>query len=163
MSICRHQRISPFSRTTWVRGSRTVNSIRLAVLMAFSVLAAGPPSAAVAHHSFATFDNNKTVTLVGTVKTFEWTNPHTWIWLVVTDSKGVDQIWGIEGAAPGELTRHGWTRHSVNTGDKITLDIHPLRDGRAGGSYSRVTFADGHSLSAGPPPPIGAPAPPVDK
>lgn len=146
MSICRHQRIRP-----------------LAVLMAFSVLAAGLPPCAVAHHSFATFDNTKTVTLVGTVKTFEWTNPHTWIWLVVTDAKGAGQVWGIEGAAPGELTRHGWTRHSLNAGDKITLDIHPLRDGRAGGSYSRVTFADGHSLSAGPPPPIGAPAPPVDQ
>jgi hypothetical protein len=131
--------------------------------VALSVLAAGLPPGAVAHHSFATFDNTKTVTLVGTVKTFEWTNPHTWIWLVVTDAKGVDQVWGIEGAAPGELTRHGWTRHSINPGDKITLDIHPLRDGRAGGSYSRVTFADGHSLSAGPPPPIGAPAPPVDQ
>ena len=131
--------------------------------MAFSVLAAGLPPCAVAHHSFATFDNTKTVTLVGTVKTFEWTNPHTWIWLVVTDAKGAGQVWGIEGAAPGELTRHGWTRHSLNAGDKITLDIHPLRDGLAGGSYSRVTFADGHSLSAGPPPPIGAPAPPVDQ
>src|SRR5271168_1353019 len=105
MSICRHQRIRPLSATTRVRVIRMVNSIRLAVVMALCGLAAGLPFGAVAHHSFATFDNNKTVTLVGTVKTFEWTNPHTWIWLVVTDAKGVDQVWGIEGAAPGELTR----------------------------------------------------------
>jgi Family of unknown function (DUF6152) len=151
------------STIQWGRLSLTLRSIRLAALLTFSVLAAGLPPFAVAHHSFATFDNNKTVTLMGTVKTYEWTNPHTWIWLVVVDGKGVEQVWGIEGAAPGELTRHGWTRHSLNPGDKITLDIHPLRDGRAGGSYSRVTFADGHSLSAGPPPPIGAAGPPVDR
>jgi Family of unknown function (DUF6152) len=143
--------------------SSTVKSIRFALVMGCAGLTAALPLNANAHHSFATFDNNKTVTLAGTVKTFEWTNPHTWIWLVVTDAKGVEQVWGIEGAAPGELTRHGWTRRSLNPGDKITLDIHPLRDGRAGGSYSRVTFADGHTLSAGPPPPIGAPAPPVDQ
>jgi Family of unknown function (DUF6152) len=132
-----------------------LGAFRIAGMLATGVLAAALPRVAAAHHSFATFDNTKTVTLVGTVKTFEWTNPHTWIWLVVPDGKGAEQVWGLEGTAPGELTRHGWNRHSINPGDKITVDIHPLRDGRAGGSYSRVTFADGRSLSAGAPPPIG--------
>ena len=111
---------------------------------------------AIAHHSFATFDNTKIVKLTGTVKTFEWTNPHSWIWLVVADDKGGEQVWGLEGTAPGELTRHGWNRHSINPGDKIMVEIHPLRDGRAGGSYSRVTFVDGHELDAGGPGPGSA-------
>jgi hypothetical protein len=142
----------------------SLQPFRIAFLLAAGALAAALSPCASAHHSFATFDSTKTLTLVGTVKSFEWTNPHTWIWLVVADGKGGEQIWGLEGTAPGELTRHGWTRHSISPGDKITLDIHPLRDGRAGGSYSRVTFADGHSLDAGRagPGPDGA-APPASE
>jgi hypothetical protein len=140
-----------------------LGSFRLAVLLACGALAAALPRGAAAHHSFATFDNTKTVTLAGTVKTFEWTNPHTWIWLVVSDGKGAEQVWGLEGAAPGELTRHGWNRRSINPGDKITVGIHPLRDGRAGGSYASVTFADGHSLTTGSPPGAGAPAPHAER
>jgi hypothetical protein len=143
----------------WGRNVTNLRSFRAAVLLAFGALGAALPHGASAHHSFATFDNAKTLTLTGTVKEFEWTNPHTWIWLVVSDGKGAEQVWGLEGTAPGELTRHGWSRHSISPGDKISVDIHPLRDGRAGGSYSRVTFADGHSLSAGAPPGTGAPGP----
>jgi hypothetical protein len=113
---------------------------------------------ALAHHSFAMFDMSKTLTLSGTVTNFEWTNPHSWIWIQVPDGKGGSQLWGLEGQAPGELTRHGWTRHSINVGDKISVQIHPLKDGQLGGSFREVTLADGTVLSSGMS--IGAPPPP---
>jgi hypothetical protein len=102
-----------------------------------------------AHHSFAMFDMSKTPTLTGTVTNFEWTNPHSWIWMQVQDGKGGSQLWGLEGQAPGELTRHGWTRHSINIGDKISVQFHPMNDGRLGGSFQVVTLADGTELSSG--------------
>jgi hypothetical protein len=113
---------------------------------------------ATAHHSFAMFDMTKTLTLSGTVTNFEWTNPHSWLWIQVPDGKGGSQLWGLEGQAPGELTRHGWTRHSVNVGDKVSVQIHPLKDGQLGGSFGVVTFANGTVLSSGMS--IGAPPTP---
>lgn len=126
-------------------------------LLLLWLLAVGAGSAS-AHHSFAMFDMSKTLTLAGTVANFEWTNPHSWLWIQVPDGKGGSQLWGLEGQAPGELTRHGWTRHSINVGDKISVQIHPLKDGQLGGSFQVVTFADGTVLTAGMS--IGAPPPP---
>ena len=95
---------------------------------------------AFAHHSFAMFDNNKTVTLDGTVKEFQWTNPHSWVQLVVHDqTSGKDVEWSIEGGSPNGLERQGWTRHSLKPGDKAAVDIHPLKDGTAGGSLVDAT------------------------
>ena len=128
-------------------------------LIAFLLWAAS--EAALAHHSFAMFDMSKTLTLAGTVTNFEWTNPHTWLWIQVPDAKGAGQLWGLEGQAPGELTRHGWTRHSVNVGDKITVQIHPLKDGQLGGSFGVITFADGTVLAAGMS--LGPQAPPSNQ
>jgi hypothetical protein len=110
---------------------------------------------AAAHHSFAQFDMSKTLTLNGTVRTLEWTNPHLWLWLDVPDGKGGEKVWGLEGAAVGEMSRRGWSRQIVKPGDKITVEIHPLRDGRAGGSLGKVTLADGSVLAGGQAP--GAP------
>lgn len=90
---------------------------------------------AFAHHSFAMFDNQKSVTLEGTVKEFQWTNPHSWVQLVVSDPKtGKDVEWSIEGGALNLLARQGWTRNSLKPGDKATIVVHPLKDGTAGGS-----------------------------
>jgi hypothetical protein len=136
---------------------KTVNLKRPLLLLWLLGVGAGTGSA-FAHHSFAMFDMSKTVTLAGTVTNFEWTNPHTWLWIQVPDSNGGSQLWGLEGHAPGELVRHGWTRHSINVGDKISVQIHPLKDGELGGSIAAVTFADGTVLSSGMS--IGAPPPP---
>jgi hypothetical protein len=124
----------------------------------FALLLWAGCGSALAHHSFAMFDMSKTLTLAGTVTNFEWTNPHSWIWIQVPDGKGGSQLWGLEGQAPGELTRHGWTRHSINVGEKISVQIHPLKDGQLGGSFREVTLADGTVLSSGMS--IGAPPPP---
>lgn len=105
---------------------------------------------AVAHHSVADYDMDHTVTIRGTVRTLEWTNPHMWLWVDVPDASGAPQSWGIEGASPANMTRRaGWTKRSVTPGDKVSVDLHPFRDGRNGGSIVRVTTADGHVLASG--------------
>ena len=99
-------------------------------------LAAAP---AFAHHSFAMFDNQKNVTLEGTVKEFQWTNPHSWIQLVVKDASGKEVEWSIEGSSPNNLARFGWTRTSVKPGDRAQIVIHPMKSGQIGGSLVKIT------------------------
>jgi hypothetical protein len=103
---------------------------------AVAALAAAP---AFAHHSFAMFDNQKNVTLEGTIKEFQWTNPHSWVQIVVKDAAGKDVEWSIEGGSPNGLARSGWKRTSLKAGDKAVVVIHPLKDGTAGGSLVTVT------------------------
>ncbi len=106
---------------------------------------------AAAHHSFATYDRTKTVTIKGTVKTFQWTNPHCVLWVVIQPAGGGDpQEWSIETTSPGVLTRSGWTRHSLNPGDRVSVEFNPLRDGSHGGGLNSVTLLDtGQTLKAG--------------
>jgi hypothetical protein len=95
---------------------------------------------AFAHHSFAMFDNAKTVTIEGTVKDYQWTNPHSWVQLMVKDpATGKDVEWSVEAGSPNGLARQGWSRHSAKPGDKASIDIHPLKDGSAGGSLISMT------------------------
>ena len=95
------------------------------------VLAALP---AGAHHSFAMFDFTRTVTIHGTVKEFQWTNPHTWIQLMVVDSSGKEAEWSIEASSAITMSRQGWTRAALKPGDHVVVVIHPLKDGTRGGS-----------------------------
>jgi hypothetical protein len=103
---------------------------------------------AAAHHSFAMFDNSKTVTYSGVVKEVQWANPHVWVELVVTDN-GKTDTYHFEGGAVPVLKRVGWTRDSVKSGDKLTVATHPFRDGRPGGSLERVTLPNGKIVAAG--------------
>ena len=96
-------------------------------------------SGASAHHSFAMFDSQKNVTLNGTVKEFQWTNPHSWIQVMVKDASGKDIEWSIEGGSPNGLARQGWKRTSLKAGDKVAIVIHPLKDGTSGGSLVDVS------------------------
>jgi hypothetical protein len=104
------------------------------------------PAIAVAHHSFAMFDMNKDVTLQGTVRQFQWLSPHSWLDLEVTDDAGKQTRWSLEMGAPSALYRRGWRQTSLKHGDKVTATLHPLRDGRQGGSLVSVTLADGTHL-----------------
>jgi len=98
---------------------------------------------AAAHHSFAMFDQTKSVTVVGTVKEFHWTNPHVSLWVYATPKPGAaPELWTIELTSPGNLTRAGWTRHSVSPGDKVSVAIAPLRDGSHGGGFKKLVFTD---------------------
>ncbi|HTX23597.1 MAG TPA: DUF6152 family protein [Steroidobacteraceae bacterium] len=110
------------------------------ILAAAALLAAG---GAEAHHSTAMFDMHKDVTLDGTIKRFDWTNPHTWIVFVVPNAQGGMDEYGIEGMSPNYLVRNGWSKHTLMPGDKVELTIHPLRDGRKGGFDVSVKWPDG--------------------
>ena len=102
---------------------------------------------ALAHHSFAMFDAGKTITLQGTVKELEWTNPHAWIRMTTLDaSTGQAVEWAFEMGSPGQLGARGLKADSLKPGDKITLQAHPMKDGSHGGQYMSATLADGRSL-----------------
>src|SRR4029077_11023160 len=87
---------------------------------------------ALAHHSFAMFDATKNVTLDGTVKEFEWTNPHSWIRITVADAAGTSREWAIEMNSPAQNAQRGWKSDTLRPGDKVSLVIHPLKDGSRG-------------------------------
>jgi hypothetical protein len=95
----------------------------------------------MAHHSTAMFDMENTVEIKGTVKEFQWTNPHTW---TVVTVDGED--YGLEGMSPNYLGRNGWTKNTLKHGEAVTLQIHPLKDGRKGGFMVSVKFKDGTVL-----------------
>ena len=107
-------------------------------LIAVAALAVSA-SAAYAHHSFAMFDNTKEQTLEGTIKDFQWTNPHIWIQVNVPGADGKVTEWSIEGGSPNGLKRSGWSKKSMNAGDKVVMKIHPLKDGTSGGSFMSAT------------------------
>jgi hypothetical protein len=107
------------------------------------VLVAIPASA---HHSFTMFDNSKTVVITGTIKDFQWTNPHTWTWIEVTNDAGVAETWGIEGMSPNFLGRRGWTKDTLKPGDRVSITIFPLKNGLKGGTFLRAKLADGREM-----------------
>jgi hypothetical protein len=116
--------------------------------IAAAVVFAGVAAAQVslpAHHSFAVFDITSERTVTGTVSKFEWTNPHTFIFVDVPNDKGVVETWAIEGMSPNYLGRRGWSKTSVKPGDKITITVRPLKDGKAGGMFVRALL-DGKTL-----------------
>ena len=104
-----------------------------------------------AHHSFAAFDMSKEQTITGVVSRFDWTNPHTFIWVDVTNDKGVVETWGIEGMSPNFLGRRGWSKTSVKPGDKITVSVRPLKEGKTGGMFIRAQIGDRVLLPGGAP------------
>ena len=103
-----------------------------------------------AHHSFSMFDQTKITTVTGTVKEFNWVNPHVSLWVYAAAKEGeTPELWTIELTSPGNLTRVGWTRHSISPGDKIAVEIAPLRDGTHGGAFRQATLTDtGQVLTA---------------
>lgn len=110
-------------------------------------------STAGAHHSFAMFDRSQTETIAGTVKEFELINPHGWLRVMVPDAKGVQSEWSVELGGAGQLERFGWSQNAVHPGDKVTVQLHPLRDGSYGGQLVSVTLPDGKVLGQRPPGP----------
>src|SRR5688572_14256209 len=93
-----------------------------------------------AHHSFAMFDIKKTVTLNGTVKEFQWISPHVWIVMTTPVPGGQPKQWAIELSSPRTLARTGLNPKTLRPGMKISIDIHPLKDGSPGGSATGLTL-----------------------
>jgi hypothetical protein len=115
----------------------------LALAVAAAVSVALPASA---HHSTAMFDFAKTVEVKGTIKEFQWTNPHTWTKVDVEGGGSAVVEYGLEGMSPNYLSRNGWSKRTLKTGDKVVLQVHPLKDGRPGGFMVSVKLADGTVL-----------------
>lgn len=113
---------------------------------AMGAVALSMSGAALAHHSFAMFDRDAKVTLVGTVHEFQWTNPHSWIEMEVADEKGEVHKWSVEMNSPNNLQRQGWRSSTLKPGDKVTVVINPLRDGNKGGLFVSVKLPDGKEL-----------------
>jgi hypothetical protein len=118
------------------------------VLATLAVWTAAIP--AIAHHTTAMFDKTKTTKVEGTIKQFHWTNPHSWIFLSVTDAKGQTVDWPVETGAPVGLSRQGWTPRTLVPGMKVKLTIHPLTTGKPGGQFMAVTLPDGKTLGEAP-------------
>jgi hypothetical protein len=104
---------------------------------------------AQAHHSMAMFDQSKTVTLSGTVREFQWTNPHCYIQLMVKGDDGNSTEWSLEMGAPMYLYANGWRPGTLKAGTAITATINPLKDGKPGGVVLTATAADGKPLGKG--------------
>jgi hypothetical protein len=121
-----------------------IRGFKLAGACAAGLLAA--TSAAFAHHSFAMFDQSRQLPLSGTVKEFQWTNPHSFIELDVSKSDGTTDLWHVELNSPNNLKRQGWKSSSLKPGDKVMVVINPLRDGQRGGLFLYITLPDGSVL-----------------
>jgi hypothetical protein len=114
--------------------------------VAVGTILVGAATGTTAHHSAAMFDQSRQITLSGTVREFQWTSPHCYIQLLASADQAPAQEWSLEMAAPMYLYRLGWRPSTVKAGDKITVSLHPLRDGRRGGLLFKATTADGRQL-----------------
>jgi Family of unknown function (DUF6152) len=121
------------------------------VSLALAALLAGN-AAAVAHHSFAMFDQANQIVLEGVVQQFNFVSPHTFILLDVKKDDGTES-WLLEGGSPSALARDGWSRTSLKPGDQVWVRIAPLRSGAPGGAWvpEKIKFRDGRPVVEPPP------------
>jgi hypothetical protein len=119
--------------------------LRRLVLLALGGLA----GSAHAHHSSAMFDQQQSVTLSGTVRQFQWSNPHCWIQVTVNDKTGPAE-WSVEMGSPSQLFRSGWRPTILHAGEAIVVVVHPMRDGSKGGQFVSATHADGTPIERPP-------------
>lgn len=142
------------------RRTRSAGRTNAAVGIGAAALVLAWASSAFAHHSAVMFDASKDVTFVGTVKEMLFTNPHVMLIVAVRGSNGKVTDWHFEGGSPGALTRAGFYRSTLATGDKVTVIGFPLKDGRPGAGLKDVLL-DGKSLLLHNVPAASAPSAPV--
>ena len=127
-------------------GSDVVQGENRLVIAAAALLTAAP---VLAHHASSMFDPQKRIVLAGTVREFQWTNPHCWIQLLVSDSNDASAApseYSIEMASPIQVFQGGWKPGTLKPGDKIVVTIHPTRDGSKGGVFIAATGPSGQPL-----------------
>lgn len=107
------------------------------------------PLGVQAHHSPSMFAGTE-LTLTGTVREFQWSNPHSYIQLVVESTEGPEQEWSLEMGGNAYLYNLGWRPSSVKAGDTLTVKIRPLRSGEPGGLLIEATTADGKTIGRQP-------------
>ena len=122
---------------------------RIAALLAAGALLA-TTGAVWGHHSFAMFDQEHPIELVGTVTEFRYSSPHIYIYLEVKGGDGAGTVWLLEGGSPSLLLRDGWNGSSIKPGDELRMTIDPLRSGAPGGAWQamRIKFKDGRPIVA---------------
>ena len=119
-------------------------NLQKACILACLILS-GP---ALAHHSVAAYDVEHVVPMEGTVKSISWTNPHiTYQVEVLAKDNKAAEIWVFETSSPGVLTRSGWTKKSLQPGDRAIFAVAPLRSGNFGGYVTKATLPDGQVLT----------------
>jgi hypothetical protein len=99
-----------------------------------------------AHHSTAMFDDKQQVTFTGTIKEFQYTNPHSWLLIDVTGEDGTVTTWGFEAEGPTTLMRSGIRKSSLPIGTKITITGNPMKDGRPAAAWINATLEDGTKI-----------------
>ena len=124
-----------------------INRIGIALPAAAAALALP----AAAHHSFAMFDNTRSVTLHGKVTAYQWTNPHSYLDIDAEDGKGGIKHYTMEMTSPNMLHRGGWSSRTVKAGDVVTAVMSPLRDGQSGGLLLELTLPSGKKMLPGVP------------
>jgi Family of unknown function (DUF6152) len=103
----------------------------------------------VAHHSAAIFDASRSVTVHGTVKLFQWTNPHCWIQVLGAAPSGSSAAqWGIEMGSPSQLFRSGWRPGTLKPGDRVTIVVHPAKNGTKNGLFASAVRLNGAAFEA---------------
>lgn len=119
--------------------------------------AAAPASA---HHSLSVYDRSQKKVAIGTVKQFEWSNPHSFIHVVVANPDGTMQAWSFEGAGVNTLSKAGWSKTLLQPGDKISVRYSPRKDGKVGGGlFQSIVTADGKTWTQ----PFGEPPSAAEK
>jgi hypothetical protein len=113
--------------------------------------AASMAAPTLAHHSFAMFDNTRSVTLHGKVTAYQWTNPHSYLEVDAEDGNGGTKHYTMEMSSPNMLHRGGWSSRTVKAGDVVTAVMSPLRDGQAGGLLLELTLPSGKKMLPGVP------------
>jgi hypothetical protein len=124
----------------------TLNTRVARLLLAVSLVVSA--RTAIAHHSAAMFDHEKVKDLTGTIKEFQWKNPHVWIQIEIVNAAGAKEEWSIEGGGPNSLSRNGWRPTTFKQGDAVSIRVNPMRDGSLGGLFVGAKLADGKTLGA---------------
>jgi hypothetical protein len=119
---------------------------RIIVVLIISFAIGLAAQSVFAHHSAAMFDNQKVKELTGTIKEFQWKNPHVWIQLYVQNAAGVKEEWSIEGGGPNSLSRQGWRPTTFKPGDAVSIKVNPMKDGSTGGQFIGAKLADGKTI-----------------
>jgi hypothetical protein len=145
VSLCYVIRLADIKAIGQIIWGDALMNLKVVSLVAVTVAAFAAP--AVAHHSFAMFDRDKTVTLEGMVKEFEWTNPHSWLRFTVNDEKsGKPIVWAVELSSPSRLITMGMHADSVKPGDAVSVTFHPMKDGSRGGQFIQAVLPGGKEV-----------------
>jgi hypothetical protein len=122
-----------------------MNTVR--TLVATAALLATTAQAAGAHHSFAAdYDDQKPLTITGTLTKVDWMNPHIWYYVDVKNADGTTTTWAISGGAPGQLMRRGITKDLLVVGATVNVEGFRAKDGSNNGFGQRVTYQDGRNV-----------------